>query len=398
MSVLHIWPEEPVRRDGCVTVSSTIEAPGKDRKQLWYSIPESQEANLAANADPLVIGAIYLIMQSGHDVQVHGEVSPSLLCNLDEFQAAWTAWIPGPKKVTILADHEDKPAFTQKRNESVVTFSGGVDSCFTAYSQVQAYVRPNPCHLTAGVMVQGFDIPLNQPEVFASAVKQSRILLSSLGLELIPIATNYREVVTDWVHSFGAAAASCLSLFSGRFRVGFISQGFTYSEFQLLREGSNPLTDALLSSDSFRIVPAGTEFARASKIYAMRDWEEFLRYLRVCWEGPQKDRNCCNCEKCMRNILTFRALGLGLPPCFEHDISLQQIRTLRMGDRILRNVRYDALLPLAKACGTAGLWTDVLAKRLAAERRAEDSKLLHMYHRYRRRASKLLAGLRHNGD
>jgi len=88
---MHLWPETPVRSNGRFTVSTVIESPGENRKILWYSIPESQEVSLSKNADPFVICAIYLIMQSGYDVQVHGEVSPSLLYNLEDFQAAWAA-------------------------------------------------------------------------------------------------------------------------------------------------------------------------------------------------------------------------------------------------------------------------------------------------------------------
>jgi len=239
-----------------------------------------------------------------------------------------------------------------------------VDSCFTAFR----HVRDNPTGLlhrpTAGVVVHGFDIPLDEPERFAAVVRRSGVMMSSLGLELIPIATNYRALVADWSHSFGAALASCLMLFSRRFKAGLLGQGLTYAEACLLHEGSNPLTDPMLSSESFAVVPDGAAFERSDKILAMRDWGEFLQNLRVCWAGPQKDRNCCVCEKCIRNILTFRALGLGLPPCFERDVDEGQIRTLAPGHMVLAMIRYAGLGDLAAAHGTEGPWVSVLDSRL----------------------------------
>ena len=396
MNTTHIWPQAPSHQDGEIKLSAVIEMPGNERKTLWFLVPEDQETNLAPNADPFVIGLIYLMMQTGHDVQIHGKVSPSLLYNLSDFQAVWSFWLPKLKIVTIRADHEAEPVFDQQKNESVVAFSGGVDSCFTAYTQVHAHFRPHPSRLTAGVMVQGFDIPLDQPEVFASAVKYSQEILASLGLEIIPIATNYRDLVADWTHSFGAANASCLALFSGRFRGGLISQGLTWNEFQLLHEGSNPLTDPLLSSDSFKIIPCGTAFNRAQKIYAMREWKECLRYLRVCWQGPRKDRNCCECEKCMRNILTFRALGLGLPPCFSKDADDKLIETIGLGAGHLPEIRYGELASLAKANNIKGKWIVILEKRLAAIQRKErrnNSKTFFAYRWSRRQAKKILVKL-----
>jgi hypothetical protein len=225
-------------------------------------------------------------------------------------------------------------------------------------------------------MIHGFDIPLEEPETFSSAAERSRTMLSSLGLELIPMATNYRALVADWSHSFGAAIGSCMMLFSGRFRVGLFGQGLTYNEFCLLHEGSNPLTDPLLSSDGFRVAPDGTAFDRASKILAMRNWDEFLRNLRVCWIGPQKDRNCCKCEKCIRNILTFRALGLGLPACFPEDVPDSGVGTLGLGPGALPEIRYGGLARLAAVHGVEGKWVGILEERLKLIKSLDRPRLL----------------------
>ena len=53
-----------------------------------------------------------------------------------------------------------------------------------------------------------------------------------------------------------------------------------------------------------------------------------MENVHVCWEGAQKDKNCCECEKCIRTILNFRVIGVGLPGCFEKDIEDKQIVSL----------------------------------------------------------------------
>jgi hypothetical protein len=398
MNVLHIWPQEPIQQSGAIHLSALIEIPGEDRKTLWYKVPESHQQKIPATSDHFVIGTIFLQMKMGIDVHIHGQVSPSLLRNLVEFQSAWVAMRPDLSCIDITADHEQEDEPSTQHGHAIMAFSGGVDSCFTAFRHTRAKDVRFPRRLTTAIMVHGFDIPLDEPEGFALATVRSKRILSSLDIELIMVSTNYREVVGDWSHSHGAAIASCLSLFRKEFSEGLIGQTFTYGELRKITEGVNALTDPLLSSDNFRIVPDGAAFKRAGKILAMSDWSEFLHNLRVCWEGTQRDQNCCNCEKCMRNILTFRALGLGLPPCFEHDISFQQIKTLRMGDRERRVMRYEGLLPLAKAHGATGQWTHVVAQRLAAEKWAEDSKLFHLYRFSRRVAGKILAPLRRKGD
>lgn len=379
MKTLHIWPEEPVVRDGYITISSTIEIPENSRKTLWYKIPESSQQYVTNACDHFAVGSVFLMMKISVDARIHGQVSPSLLRNLQAFQSAWVSWRPDLANVDIFADLELEDTPPTPSMQAIMAFSGGVDSCFTAFRHTLSKTERFPRKLTTALMVQGFDIPLDDSKGFALAADRSRRMLSSIGIDLITISTNYREVIGDWNHSHGSAIASCLYLFRKGFSEGLIGQTFTYGELRNVTEGVNALTDPLLSSNSFRIIPDGAAFKRADKILAFKDWPEALQNLRVCWEGAQKDQNCCNCEKCMRNILTFRSIGLGLPPCFERDISIGQIKTLRMGDQARRRSRYESLLPLAKAHGTTGDWTHVLKSRL--ERQSRIEKLKSFYHR-----------------
>ena len=380
--MLQIWPEEPIQRNGNIRISAKIEIPGENQKVLWYSIPETQGSFVSDNADHYLVGLIYLILQKGRDVQVHGDVSPSLIRNLNEYQAAWAEWLPNLQTVRIYADRIVEPLIPTDREDAVVAFSGGVDSCFTAFRNARIKKQEIRFKPTAGIMVQGFDIPLDKTDMFTSAIVSSRKLLNSLDMEMIPVSTNYRSLVNDWSHSFGPAVASCLMLFSGRFKSGLIGQGMTFTEFYLLREGSNPLTDPLLSSDSFKIIPDGTTYTRAAKIYSMRDWDEFLKYLRVCWEGSEKDKNCCECEKCIRNMLTFKALGLKLPPCFSKDVTNEQIKTMRLGLGMLPEIRYGKLSSLAKTYNVTGRWIEIIEERLAKLRYQKQTNSLYNLNRF----------------
>lgn len=391
LKTTQIWPEEIRRRDGGIVSAAVIESPGRESQRLWYRLPEEREAQLPEHSDHLVVGSAFLIMQLGFDVRVHGLVTPSLIRNLTEFQAAWAQIRQGLKNVEIRADSEREVQPPAGRRGAVVAFSGGVDSCFSAFRHVRGVSVRCPRAVSAGVMVHGFDIPLGEPEAFASAMERSRRMAASLGIGLIPVATNYKDVVQDWSHSHGAAVASCLALLGGGYTEGVIGQTFTYGEIRHITEGVNALTDPLLSSDYFRIVPDGAGFERADKIRVVGEWKEFLQDARVCWQGPQKDRNCCVCEKCVRNILTFRALGLGLPPCFEHDVDEEQIRRLGMGEITRAEIRYGGLAALAAASGASGRWVQIIERRLADERRSRRSRPYRVARRLQRRFSRILA-------
>ncbi len=274
----------------------------------------------------------------------------------------------GLTAVEMTADQETEALQPEGRKGAVVAFSGGVDSCFSAYRHVRGEGLRFPRQVDGAVMIHGFDIPLADGEAFRRAADKSRKILASLDLELMTVQSNYKEIVADFPQSHGPAMASCLALFGGGFREGLIGQTFTYGEIRHIAEGVNALTDPMLSSSAFRVIPDGAAFERADKIKLLGRWDEFLQDLRVCSGWADKGRNCCRCEKCIRNILTFRALGLGLPQCFEHDVTDGQIEKLEPGIGIRPFIRYGDLAELAAASDSSGSWVRVLEKRLVSVR------------------------------
>jgi hypothetical protein len=370
MREYNLWPN-PVREvDGWITASATLEESDGMKKVLWYRIPAEYRDFLTEGCDPFVLGILFRAMHHKSSVRVHGRVSPSLIRNLEDFQEAWAAWYPKLySRVGIMAEEEVEAAASAQDRTAIVAFSGGVDSSFTAFRHVRGIGTRFPRNLKAAVMVHGFDVPLEEPETFSRAFERSRRMTGSLGLKLIPMATNLREMEIYWYHSYGTALASSMMLLSGGYSEGLVGEGLAYNQYEHLPEGSNPMTDALLSHDRFRIIPDGSGFHRADKIRVLLDWPEFLENMRVCWSGPQKDRNCCTCEKCIRNILTFRALGQSRPTAFPFDVSDRQIRTMGPLKEIVMKTQYDNIVRLAKEKSIEEPWVKALQASLRRNRR-----------------------------
>lgn len=359
MATLEIWPEARVENAESVTVSATLERPGgAGRLLLWYRIPSSFRAALSANMDPLVRAVVFTAMRTASRLVVHGAASPSLLRNLEEFQTAWVAWKPAlyhRVEITAEAEQEPEPA----GNESAVMgFSGGADSAFTAWRHRVGAMGRAQCNLRAAVMVHGFDIPLDDPGGYEAAAVRSEAMLSSLGVPLIRMATNFRELQDVWEDAHGAGLASCLSLLQGQHRIGLIASSYPYPLLSL-PYGSNPLTDVMLSGDAFRIVHDGAGHNRLEKLRTLIRWPEAMEHMRVCWEGRQRDRNCCRCQKCVSNMLYLRILGQERPKCFPLDISDREIMRTRCPDRASL-VSMERLLRVARLEGVSGSWVRAL--------------------------------------
>ncbi len=75
-------------------------------------------------------------------------------------------------------------------------------------------------------------------------------------------------------------------------------------------------------------------FTRLEKLKALAVWPEALDNLKVCWEGQYKfdtspDQNCCVCDKCVRTMLAFRALGQEIPSSFPGELTIDKVRGLK---------------------------------------------------------------------
>ena len=331
MTKIHLWPEEPFQKKDSIELAATVEKSSGERWRLWFRVPSAVQPALTRSMDPFVLAVLFSALKTPADLEIHGEVSPSLLRNLAEFQKAWALWLPEKYHPVDFSASSEREQPRVESNEITMGFSGGVDSAFTAWQN-----RPDPADLrqrklTAGIMVHGFDIPIDQPEVFARAAEKSRLMLSSIGVSLIPISTNLREQRNDWDDSYGSALAACLMLFQGRFNAGFIASSFPYNNL-ITPTGSNPITDRMLSNDSFQIIHDGAAYHKIEKIRQINLWPEARQYLRVCWEGRHKDRNCCRCQKCVWTMLIFRAIGQESLPAFPYGITNHEIQRLKYND------------------------------------------------------------------
>lgn len=357
----HIWVEKPLDQSGMMTVGMTVEGPQLERKRIWYQIPNEYSTSLTKSSDPFLLAMIFSAMRLRTDLHVHGEVSPSLLRNLEEFQSAWVCWLP--KKyamVDITADAEHEQPAKHDGKKAVTLFSGGVDSSFTAFRHKTGRCSRRNVELQAGLMVHGFDIWLAERDDFARAARKAKRMLDSIGIQLIPMTTNIRELGDPWWDFHGIASASCLALLQGGFSVGVIPSTEPYNAL-VLPWGSNPVTDWMMSSKSFAIVHDGASFTRTEKVREIAGWPEALQHLRVCMVGKpgEHDANCGICEKCVRTILNFRVLGIDLPGCFEKDVTDEQIAGLRGLDQ-LKIAELDRILTVAKAEGISDSWVKTL--------------------------------------
>lgn len=324
MSRFDLQILDPATVDDRVERAALLGSPGRRGQRIWFSVEERHRALLSDRADPFVLAALRHVTRRGRSLHVRGApTSPSLLANLGELQLAWRQWY-GTDSVELDSDEVAEGAPPDAG--ALVAFSGGVDSAYTLYGHGAGRAGRGSTPLNAAVMVHGFDIPLDDVDGFAGASARARRMTDSLGVELVSVSTNVRELNRPWPHFHGAALASALTLLSARSSAGLIAASGSYFPL-MLPWGSNPVSDPLLGSESFAIRHHGAGATRTEKLQELASWPEAMDSLRVCWSGPRNDRNCGTCRKCVTLALMCRSLGIE-PRFFDGPISERTIMTM----------------------------------------------------------------------
>ena len=304
--------------------------------RLWYAVPFDQWAYCSLDLmDAFVIAALLKAMEDQATLKVHGPVSTSLLDNLEEYQRIFSTWFPEKyTRIDILPDREVEEA--KVNDKTILSFSGGVDGSFSALNHIlrRGPIKRKLFDIEAILYIEGFDVNIDYDTECRVVVERNRRLFEKFpSLRFLNVRTNLKYLLS--IKKFWTSHACVLASTAHLFRNtwGGCLVGSSHSYRHLYPWGSHPLTDRLLSSKSFEI-HHDMVFTRVEKLKALFAWPEALDNLKVCWEGQYRyntppDINCCRCDKCIRTMLAFKALGHEIPQSFPEDLTAEKVMSLK---------------------------------------------------------------------
>lgn len=333
----------------------------KQTSQLWFDMPSEISCPDDNDCDAYLIALILDAMKEKRDLYVDGNLSPSLLVNIGEFQEYWQTCLPKQYTKVQIVSKSSEQAKASKTGV-LAAFSGGIDSLFTVFKNRSNYAANEEFAVDACVSIHGFDIPLKDDSAFQNVLDANKTTLKEFAIPVYPIATNYREIAAaPWSHAHGAALAACMHNFCGLASRCLLGSTFPYNLLNLTW-GSNPISDPLLSSKRLCVVHDGAAYTRVEKVAYLKSWEYGISRLRVCWQGKNKDLNCGVCEKCTRTKLNLLACQIEIPDCFEIqelDLNFSHFTLEHQGER----VAWQQIVKYATEQGLQGEWIDSARKK-----------------------------------
>lgn len=334
-------------------------------KEIFIETTTNQGADLAATPDAFLVGCLIPALHFGEKrITIDGETCPGLLGGVAEIMDLMRIWSGGTMHPLIVEPEKisGKTGLDPKHRTGMV-YSGGIDSIATLRLNMLGYPKNHPGVIQDCFFIHGFDIGGvvargMKYHVFDRALAAMERVISSAGLNMIPVYTNIRHLCDDrdlWLNKFfGAVLASVAHAFSAR--VDRFSIASSYDFENLAPCGSHPLLDPLYSSFDMAIAHKDAHLKRIDKLKIVSAWDSGFQNLRVCLANVEDRLNCGKCEKCIRTMTGLVAIdALHKTTAFiEDDVTPDMFESFKINIRH-REPFYLELLPLLEKQGRMDL-------------------------------------------
>jgi colanic acid/amylovoran biosynthesis protein len=316
-------------RDGRVERSVRVAWAGGEFR-LWVTVP-AELAGDPADLSPFVCTTLLLAMRRAEELEVDGPVAPALLERLPRIVDLYARWDPRLYRSRVDAEPGQPPPARAPGIGSF--FSRGVDSLYSACSP-----RALPGPLTHLVFCDRLE-PLHSPVVRAEEVRLAREAAAAVGLPLVVMESNVREltdpVVRDWEDMAGAGLAFLANALAGG--LGHVVIPSSDGPQSIGPNGTSPLLDPLFSSGAVEVEHDEPRTRAAKVAWLARERPDLLPWLKVCFNENRPD-NCGRCGKCLLTMLALEGAGAreratGFPGEFDLD-ALNEISPTQLNARL----------------------------------------------------------------
>ncbi|MCU0987331.1 MAG: hypothetical protein MUC89_20720 [Acetobacteraceae bacterium] len=373
MTHATLWFDQAVEGGATVWRVTLEGAAGPLGPRASFSYAALDEASIPSPPvlDSLAGAALLYLQSHGQDLAVRGPMSRLALYNLGQLAEArrCTSSALYPRAAAIRPDSiRDEVPPAREPDAASLSFSGGLDSTFTAMRLGRGRAGPGAPRLGQLVITQGFDTRLDRPHEIARMVERVRPLARDAGVPLRVVRTDAWSIGGAlWPQTATPLMAASLAMFAHIFPTGIIGGGLPYGTGRV-GLGHPALFDQFSTGAAFRMMTDATGWTRSQKLRWLLDYPETLPNLRVCVSGFEaggdSSSNCGRCSKCLDLWMTYRMVGVSNPPGFDREVEPALIRTLHADDvydaRGIGTLHEDAV-----ATGAKGAWVDDLSWRLA---------------------------------
>ena len=316
------------QRNSKVRLSTQIILNSGKKHDIYFEIDKEFKDFIAKDASPFLAATLALSMKKRESLEIDGAVSKNLMTNTPKIMKILKSWNVGLSPISIQAKFLKKDL---KKYEKIgCFFSGGVDSFYT-------YLK-NKNKISYLIFVHGFDISVENLELYKKIEKNIIKIAKNQEVKLVKVKTNIRETFDqyfDWDMSHEFAIASIALFLRKGFKEIYASCGLPNknTDHHFMRPDLEPLW----SSEHMKIIHYGCNADKIIKAGFLSNYKLVMESLKVCWVNKNQAYNCCECEKCFRNMLALYVSN-SLEKCktFDKSLNLYKLKNIRISEYCLK--------------------------------------------------------------
>lgn len=244
-------------------------------------------------------------------------VDKTFLDNLQNLVPTFRKW-HNNNDLQLNIDVPIKTNTLDSRQKTISTFTMGVDSFYTLYSNIDK--------IDAILFVIGFDIKLHQTKLLNETIENLKQVAKIYNKQLILCETELKNKINhgkgfNWGEYFhGPALFNIIYSLNQNYEL-IIPSSHNETAHDFIW-GSHPKLDKYYSSYKL-LIKHDTDLARVDKIKFILDYDlKCLDFLRVCWINIDGKYNCTKCEKCMRTLYAIELYGYkNLAVTFDRNVN-----------------------------------------------------------------------------
>jgi hypothetical protein len=348
--------------DGQYRVQADVELETRNvRETVYFSVPSEQAHWIRPEPNAFMVGTAMAAMWNGETrMEIDGGVDPQLHSRLTIAMRLLKRWHQSqlqPVKIVAPAAAHHLP--DTRLSTTALFLSGGVDSLSALYWNAKQYPMGDPRRVSVAFFVHGLDVgdpnKPNRLDVWNLGIQKLSVLCQELGVELVTVKVNLRNLAMSWRLYGGWQHASLLAAIahaaSTRIHRCIIAPDYSVEHIPH-PHGSHPWLNSYFGADFLAIITGDMEqFSRVEKIRFLSAQPGVLNALRVCWDSPaipEGHLNCGRCLKCVRTMLAFMACGqLAQTTAFpSNDVSPQLLKAIPIKTYAELELYYEVLTPL----------------------------------------------------
>jgi len=313
-----IHPPVVIDEGSTVILQAVIEHSGK-QETLWYSFDKKYKQHLTTEKlDGFLVGVLLLGMKLGEDIIVKSALSEKLFYNLTNYYMNIMCLVmPDLKSVKILPDSLDNGKDNNCEQAVVTGFSAGIDSFCVLYDHLVVDVPPGykiTHFVFNNVGSHGADVQ-KEGELFHKRFDLIKGFANEVGVEFVKINSNLSAILQmDFAQTHVPRNASSLLLLQKLFSKYYYASTYSYQDSFVGKTHSMGYTDAsavhLLSTETLDCISSGGQHTRLEKTRRTVLVENASQWLNVCVSTRTDGKNCSECWKCCRTLMTLDLLGV----------------------------------------------------------------------------------------